>query len=356
MACCIDVSYAQGSVNWAKVKQENIRLAVLRAGYGREYPSQVDAQFYSNIKGCQQNNIPFAIYWYAYADSVEDAIKEANACYNTIKNISGIQFVAYDVEDKTQVNLHNKDLVTNMVVTFLNFFKTKGYHTKFYSYKNFIQNNVDIAKIKNSNHGIWVADYSKNPKCFDYSHIADIWQYASNGRINGINGNVDMNICYDSIKTKIDTTILKLVPNNTYVFKITCDHNPYFVSGNTNIISAPKLIRQVGYDYYYQATGLRQGEVGFYLDGPRVCIATCKNYPVRSDTPFNYTLHVGGTYQFKFTCEANPNIVIAENKAVTLQYVKQIGNDYYYKIHGVGKINAVGIYANGRKICIVKSV
>ena len=60
----IDVSYANGTVDWAKVKAAGISFAIIRAGYGRY---QVDSQFTANIKGALAQGIPVGIYWFSYA-------------------------------------------------------------------------------------------------------------------------------------------------------------------------------------------------------------------------------------------------------------------------------------------------
>jgi GH25 family lysozyme M1 (1,4-beta-N-acetylmuramidase) len=61
----IDVSYSQGSINWAKVKSQ-IDFAILRSTFGSDLPSQTDSQFHQNANGCVKNNIPFGIYHFGY--------------------------------------------------------------------------------------------------------------------------------------------------------------------------------------------------------------------------------------------------------------------------------------------------
>lgn len=72
----IDVSYAQGNINWSHVKADGIKFALIRAGYGREL-SQKDSQFENNYAGCKSNGIPCGAYWYSYAKSAEEAKQEA---------------------------------------------------------------------------------------------------------------------------------------------------------------------------------------------------------------------------------------------------------------------------------------
>ena len=60
----IDVSYAQGVIDWEKVKASGlVDFAILRAGYGKE-TTQVDTQFERNYAACKRLGIPVGVYWY----------------------------------------------------------------------------------------------------------------------------------------------------------------------------------------------------------------------------------------------------------------------------------------------------
>ena len=81
----IDVSYANGALNWADIANSGqVDFAILRAGYGR---NNLDAQFLNNAIGCFTNNIPFGIYWFSYALSVNDAENEGNYASNLADNL-----------------------------------------------------------------------------------------------------------------------------------------------------------------------------------------------------------------------------------------------------------------------------
>ena len=42
----------------------------------------------------------------------------------------------------------------------------------------------------------WLAHYTKDTVPTQFRHRYDIWQYSSSGQVNGIEGNVDLNICF----------------------------------------------------------------------------------------------------------------------------------------------------------------
>lgn len=352
----VDISTHNGSVNFEELKK-SVSFVICRAGYGKEN-NQVDSAFYRNVQGCQASNIPMAVYWYSYADTIEHSLQEANTCYNIIKNVKNIQFVAYDMEDKIQVNLNNPELTANMANTFLDFFKSKGYKTKFYSYQSFINNSINLNTVKAHSHGLWLAYYNGNPNTANHSNVADIWQYSSSGSVSGITGRVDMNVCYNNALfgnsvVSIDTTALKLSSHCTYQFKITASSKPQFTSANNNIVSAPVFVSQAGNDYFYKVTGGNMGTVGMYVNGKRMCIVQVNNWPVISDTPFNFNMHKGETYQYKLTCDAMPYVTGANSSVLKIQFNGNKGKDYFYKVTALQLCAGVGLYANGKRISVV---
>ncbi len=46
----IDVSSWQGVIDWDAVKSSGVEFAILRSSFGSPSPSQVDNQFYNNVK------------------------------------------------------------------------------------------------------------------------------------------------------------------------------------------------------------------------------------------------------------------------------------------------------------------
>ena len=122
----IDVSKWQGAIDWEKVKQDGVDFAILREGYGKENPNQVDKRFEENYKKAKAAGISVGVYHYSYADSVEDAKLEAEFC---LKNIAGKQLeypVVFDIEDKEQLKLTNQQR-TNLCKAFCETIEKRGF-------------------------------------------------------------------------------------------------------------------------------------------------------------------------------------------------------------------------------------
>ena len=203
----IDVSYAQGKIDWEKVKASGkVDFAILRAGYGREY-SQVDKQFERNYSECKRLGIPCGVYWFSYAMSVAEAEKEAQVFLDTIK---GKQFeypIYMDLEVTEQFAL-GKATCSAMVDAFLTRLEKAGYFAGLYCSTNYLNNYISDS-IK-SRYAIWVAQYNKT--C-TYKNPYGIWQYniagdedydiIGQGSIPGISGKCDMDYAYINYPTII---------------------------------------------------------------------------------------------------------------------------------------------------------
>ena len=190
----IDVSYAQGVIDWEKVKASGlVDFAILRAGYGKE-TSQIDDQFSRNYTACKQLGIPVGAYWYSYATTVAEAEQEANVC---LQIIQGKQFeypVAFDIEEARC--LPQADAIST---TFCTALENAGYYTAIYTFKSALESNFSAA-VKNrydiflSHIGVQQTDYAG-----DYG----LWQYSWTGCIPGISGDVDLDYAYKDYPTMI---------------------------------------------------------------------------------------------------------------------------------------------------------
>lgn len=186
----IDVSKWNGNINWQKVKNSGISFAIIREGYGKKSPSQVDKKFKENIEGAKSAGINTGVYHYSYADSIEDAINEARFC---LENISGYQLeypIVFDFEDKEILKLTNRQR-TDICKTFCEEIERNGYYAMIYTSKNWIDNYLYSDELL-KRFDLWLAQWGVNKTAYS----CGIWQYSETGKIGGINGNVDLNISY----------------------------------------------------------------------------------------------------------------------------------------------------------------
>lgn len=193
----IDVSSHQGKIDWGKVKASGVQFAILRAGYGK-ISTQKDSCFESNYAGAKAAGIPVGAYWYSYAMTPEEARKEADVFLEVIK---GKQFeypVFYDVEEQKQFNL-GKDKVSAIIRAFLEEVESAGYWVGLYMSASPLSSYV--ADTIKQRYCIWVANYGVSQP--SYAGAYGLWQYSCTGRVDGINGNVDLDYSYTDYPPQI---------------------------------------------------------------------------------------------------------------------------------------------------------
>ena len=199
----IDVSKWQGDIDWSKVKASGISFAMIRLGYGSSDGTQcgVDSYFHKNVVNAVKAGVNVGCYFYSYAMSVEAARKEAQFVVNTLKNYKGVFTypISFDLEDPKQQSL-GKTVLTNMVIAFGDTIEKAGYWCSLYSNLNWLNNILDDSKLTRFDH--WVAQWA-SACTYSNKSITGMWQYSSKGKVNGINGNVDLDIAYKDYPTVI---------------------------------------------------------------------------------------------------------------------------------------------------------
>lgn len=203
----IDVSKYQGKIDWKTVKSQGIDFAIIRAGYGQ---NATDIKFAENIKGCIENGIKVGIYWFIYGVNEKEAVKNADKCHSVISQYANkiTMKVWCDFEYDTDSNARKRGVVftkalrTKMVKAFCERMKQYGYEIGVYANPDYLKTKFDDL----SEYPLWLAWYQgTEEKAKKYNPL--IWQYSSAGKVNGIAGNVDLDIYYG--ETVEENTILE---------------------------------------------------------------------------------------------------------------------------------------------------
>lgn len=184
----IDVSYWQGTIDWAKVKAAGIKFAVIREGYRRT----IDEKFIENVKGATAQGLTVMVYHFIYTDGA--SIKEnAQSTVNNIKKaglVPASTMIFSDLEYDTWTKngeTCTKERCSQYTKQYLEELKALGCQ-KLGIYANIdYWRNYYTDELKKK-YPLWLADYAGNP---DFTCIMQ--QYTSSGAVAGIAGNVDMN-------------------------------------------------------------------------------------------------------------------------------------------------------------------
>ncbi len=185
----IDVSSYQGNIDWTKVKPF-IDFAIIRCGWGNDIKSQDDVYFEKNAAQCKELNIPFGVYLYSYATSLDEARSEVRHTLRLIRDKKLEYPVFLDVESKRQMALPKKDL-TEIVKYYCEEMQEEGYYVGIYSNLYRFKSNLDARELDVFDK--WVAEWNEK---FTYEGKAGMWQNTSYEEITGIRGRVDGDIAF----------------------------------------------------------------------------------------------------------------------------------------------------------------
>ncbi len=194
----IDVSYAQGDINWKKVAKSGVDFAIIRAGRGRagsKNEMKEDDYFRQNIEGAQEYGIDVGVYFYSYATSVSEAKEEARFLLDIIDGYELQYPVILDMEEEFQAGLSTKKL-TNMIEAFFEVLMEADYFPMFYSYKSWLEENLDMTIL--DKYAIWLAQVGDE---VTYEGGYYIWQYSFKGKVDGISTDVDLDYSYRDFPT-----------------------------------------------------------------------------------------------------------------------------------------------------------
>ena len=198
----IDISRAQNLIDWETLaKVEDLEFVIIRAAQG----TAEDSRFSENVRAAMRLKIPFGMYFASSATTAEEAIAEANFAAEYAKQYQPIYGIWYDMELPKQQTL-GKQKITQLLRVWCDRVKEVGVPYGIYSNRDWLNNRIDLQQLADAN--LWYAAYpsvkqkiltdapKENRSKLSYPQAA-IWQWTSKGRIDGIIGNVDMNVCYE---------------------------------------------------------------------------------------------------------------------------------------------------------------
>lgn len=188
----IDVSKWQGDIDFTKVKNAGASFVMIRvgsqSGTGGDYV--LDPTFKQNIENALKNDLKVGVYFYSYADSKKEAQKQANWVIKQIKNYEislpvVFDFESFDAFNQMELSIFGLNEVAN---SFIKTIDNAGYEGVLYGSKNYLN-----AIWKYHTAPVWLAHYTDQT---NYEGEYFMWQMCDDGKIDGIDGYVDIDILY----------------------------------------------------------------------------------------------------------------------------------------------------------------
>lgn len=190
----IDISKWQGEVDFEKVKNAGVEFVILRMGVmkNKDTPLAIDNTFEENYKNAKNAGLKIGVYIYSESNTIDKAIENAEF---VIENLKGDKLdfpVCFDWEcwayfNDLEINLYR---LNEMYDAFSDKLKDAGYDTMLYASENYLNNTwLDLK-----DYTIWAAKYSTKKPSISRDYI--LWQNSDKGRVDGIEGNVDLDVYY----------------------------------------------------------------------------------------------------------------------------------------------------------------
>lgn len=201
----IDVSTWQ-EVDWATTSQY-VDFAVFRSSFS----TTTDSEFYNNLAGCEEYDVPFGLYVYSYAESVDEAIAEAEHVVSIIKGHDLDLPIFFDMEDPV-VDATSNSTKEAMLIAFCQVVEAAGYEAGLYTGLSWLENYFGSSSYIHSI-PIWCAQWYSYCQ---YGGGVQMWQNSETGSIPGISGSIDTDYYYGELPGKTTDT--------SYVTK--CEYYP----------------------------------------------------------------------------------------------------------------------------------
>ena len=192
----IDVSHYQGEIDWQKVKAVGIEFVFVRLGYrgyGQEGVLKLDTNFEKNMKGARAAGLDVGVYFFAQAVNETEAIEEAEFVLEHLMEYDLQMPIVYDPEsilhEEARTDNVTEEQFTKNTKAFCETIEKSGYDAMIYCNMTWQAFKLDLEELEE--YPIWYADYEEYPQT---PYHFDIWQYSNEGSVDGIQGNVDLNI------------------------------------------------------------------------------------------------------------------------------------------------------------------
>lgn len=192
----IDVSKWNGDIDWDRVRRAGVEFAVIRAGYRGSLTGSLveDPYFVTNMRGAAASGMPVGVYFFTQAVNEVEAVEEASAVIRLVREYELEYPIFIDTEGAGgSGRADGLDVETRTLVceAFCRTVENAGYRAGVYGSRNWYNNNLHADRLED--YCIWLAEYRSYPI---YQGSYQMWQYTSEGSVDGISGNVDMDISY----------------------------------------------------------------------------------------------------------------------------------------------------------------
>ena len=192
----VDVSSHQQEIDWQRVADSGVQFAILRVGY-RGYTEgaiQEDAYFEQNLEGAIDAGLDVGVYFFSQAIDEQEAREEARFVLDKISGYLLAFPVFFDWEKiGSEARSDTMDLasLTTVTDTFCTEIRNAGYQAGLYFNQQLGYEELHLPSLQT--YTFWLAEYNDTPS---FAYHFDLWQYSASGTVDGIEGDVDLNLAF----------------------------------------------------------------------------------------------------------------------------------------------------------------
>lgn len=187
----IDISEHNEKIDFNKVKQDGIDGVIIRVGWiGNKENHTIDKYFEEYYQSATKVGLKVGFYVYSYCKSQQAIVSGTQWFLNKIINKQCDLACFLDLEDHTIEYLDKEELTRHSEI-FCKTVESKGKKAGIYASEHWFKCKMYIDRL--ITYKIWLAKWVNNKPQENFRF--DLWQYTSEGKVNGINTNVDMNEC-----------------------------------------------------------------------------------------------------------------------------------------------------------------
>ena len=184
MAVVIDVSGHDGLMDWDSAK-EHIEGVIIRIGYGNDYAYQDDKQAVQNMDECERLGIPYGVYIYSYAMTMQETESEISHTLRMLKGRNPVRGVWFDMEDADEYKKNHgmdvyseedRTLLTDICIRFIEEMHSRGYITGVYANYDYYKNVLDTNRLyMTEGFNMWLAHWDVEEPDMDCM----MWQFGA---------------------------------------------------------------------------------------------------------------------------------------------------------------------------------
>lgn len=192
----MDVSEHKLEIDWQAVADAGVDFAIIRIG-GRLMQSgglYEDAYFRANLEGAKAAGLKVGVYFFSQALNAQEGLEEAEFVLGLLDGVELDYPVVCDWEylggNTARTYGAEPAEITAGIDAFCARVEEAGYRGMLYfnAYCGYIK--MDLREL--TDYDFWYAQYSDVPS---YRYHFQMWQYSSSGQVDGIDSDVDLNLC-----------------------------------------------------------------------------------------------------------------------------------------------------------------